>query len=446
MYTQAMSQIDPLMQSDEDPVVALVKMAAGPLALARYPVVEVMRTCALHTQPHSRSPLRAPFNTLYASARRWTHADRDIVTPANDFLYLNAWIDLSNGPVMLDIPPVEDARYFVIELLDAFTNNFTNLGPRNVGTRGARVVLHAPGQQPSGDGTPVACPTALVGLLGRVLVQADSDLPRAREAAVGFRLSGPRSEGPQCVREWGENDCESGDAALDFFQHVFDSFADLPPRADEAAAFSMLLRAGLREHGRTDVSALREKVQHGLRRAYADAQGLLLAFTESRTRRNWVYSLELGRYGHAHLLRACIAMKGLGALASEEAVYATADFDDAGEHLHGTRRYSLYFAPGQLPPVDALWSLSLYGADRYFVDNPIRRYAIGDRTPGLQYDADGGLRIVIQHDAPADARANWLPAPADGFYLILRFYHPQAAFLEGRYAIPPVHKLSDANA
>ncbi|MFP3707479.1 DUF1254 domain-containing protein [Paraburkholderia tropica] len=442
MYTQAMSRIDPRARSDEDPVVALVKMAAGPLALARYPVVEVMRTCALHTQPHSRSPLRAPFNALYASDRRWTHEDRDIVTPANDFLYLNAWIDLSNGPVVLDLPAVESTRYFVIELLDAFTNNFANLGPRNVGTRGARVVLHAPGQQPTGDGTPVSCPTALVWLLGRVLVQSDDDLPRARDAARAFRLNGPVCAGPQCVRDWQE----SGDDALDFFQHVFDAFADLPPRADEAAAFGMLVRAGLREHGRTDVRALPETVQHGLRLAYADAQRLLLAFTQSRTRRNWVYSLELGRYGHAHLLRACIAMKGLGALASEEAVYATADFDDAGEHLHGARRYSLHFAPGQLPPVDALWSLSLYGADRYFVDNPIPRYAIGDRTPGLRYDADGGLRIAIQHEAPADPHANWLPAPPDGFYLILRFYHPQAAFLEGRYAIPPVQNVSPVNA
>jgi hypothetical protein len=88
-----------------------------------------------------------------------------------------------------------------------------------------------------------------------------------------------------------------------------------------------------------------------------------------------------------------------------------------------------------------MWSLSLYGADRFFVDNPIRRYAIGDRTPDLQYEADGGLRIVIQHDAPAST-TNWLPAPTGRFYLILRLYHPRAAFLEGRYAIPGVRAIS----
>jgi hypothetical protein len=438
MHNQTMSVVEANAETlHDDPVVALVRMFAGPLAIARYPVVEVVRTCALHTLPHSTSPLRRPFNTIHASMRRWTHEDRDIVTPANDFLYLNAWIDLSEGPVVLDIPAMDDGRYYVVELLDAFTNNFTNLSPRNAGVRGGRFVLHTAEQRPTGDGVRVACPTTLVWMLGRVLVQGDDDLARAQQTAGAFRLDGPQGAGPACVRQWHD----SGDAALDFFENVYRSFADLPPRDDEAPMVSALERVGIRASGGSGMAALPALVEQGLRLAYADAQHLILAFTQSRARRNWSYSLVLGRYGHDHLLRACIAMKGLGALAADEAIYATADFDEAGELLDGSRRYELYFPPGQLPPVDALWSLSLYGADRYFADNPIRRYAIGDRTPGLQYDADGGLRIQIQHDAPAE-QANWLPAPQGGFYLILRFYHPQAAFLEGRYAIPPVRAVA----
>ncbi|MEX3926981.1 DUF1254 domain-containing protein [Paraburkholderia sp. BR10936] len=433
-----MSVVEPeANQLREDPVVTLVRMCAGPLAIARYPVVEVVRTCALHTLPHSTSPLRRPFNTIHASTHRWTHEDRDIVTPANDFLYLNAWIDLSGGPVVLDIPAVDDDRYYVVELLDAFTNNFVNLSPRNAGTRGGRFVLHTPEQHPTSDGKPVACPTKLVWMLGRVLVKGDDDLAQAQQAASAFRLDGTRGAGPVCVGQWHD----SGDAALDFFQNVFQSFADLPPCNDEAALVSALERVGIRAPGERSMAALPDSVQQGLREAYADAQRLIVAFTASRTRRSWTYSLGLGRYGHRHLLRACIAMKGLGALAADEAVYATADFDEAGENLDGGRRYELYFPPGQLPPVDALWSLSLYGADRYFADNPVRRYAIGDRTHGLQYDEHGGLRIEIQHEAPA-SQTNWLPAPAGSFYLILRFYHPQASFLEGRYVIPPVRAVA----
>jgi hypothetical protein len=438
MYNPTMSFNEAAPEHVDDPVTALVRMAAGPLALARYPVVEVMRTCALHTLPHSTSPLRSPFNTIHASERCWTHEDRDIVTPANDFLYLNGWIDLGDGPVVLDIPAVEPDRYYVIELLDAFTNNFVNLSVRNAGLRGGRFVLHARGQRADVEGVPVECPTRLVWLLGRVLVKGDEDLAAARQIARSFGLQGTQAAGPACVSQWRER----GDRALDFFQCVFDSLADFPACDDESASVSMLVRAGLRERGPNDVALMPAAVQHGLRLGYVDAQRLITAFTTSRTRRSWVYSLGLGRYGHDHLLRACIAMKGLGALAADEAVYTTADFDEAGEPLSGSRGYELYFPPGQLPPVDAMWSLSLYGEDRFFIDNPIRRYAIGDRTHGLKYDADGGLRIPIQHTQPASS-ANWLPAPAGGFYLILRLYHPRTSFLEGRYAIPPVRAIND---
>lgn len=437
MYNQTMSVIEKLPGCEENPRVALVRMAAGAVALSRYPVVETIRTCALHTLPHSRSPLRSPFNTIHASTRCWTHEDRDVVTPANDFLYLNGWVDLSNGPVQLEIPAVERDRYFVIELLDAFTNNFVNLSARSIGTDGGRFVLHMAGEAHGMAGeTPVACPTRLVWLLGRVLVKSDGDLENARKAANAFRLSGESCRGPSSVSNWHE----SGDPSLDFFQNVFNSLADFPVCEDEAPMFAMLQRAGVKWRDAVEVAALPAAVQQGLRDGYASAHRLITAFTESRTGRNWGYSLKLGRYGHDHLSRACTAMKGLGALAAEEAVYAAADFDDAGEHLDGRNGYELYFAPGELPPVDAMWSLSLYGMDRFFVDNPLRRYTIGDRTPGLQYDADGGLRLRIQHEPP-ESTANWLPAPAAGFYLILRFYHPKPSFLDGHYRIPAIHAV-----
>jgi hypothetical protein len=438
MYNQTMTDGEVMSEHVDDPITALVRMAAGPLALARYPVVEVMRTCALHTLPHSQSPLRSSFNAIHASERRWTHEDRDIVTPANDFLYLNGWIDLGNGPVVLDVPAVEPDRYYVIELLDAFTNNFINLSTRNGGSRGGCFVLHMHGQRVEGGAVPVECPTRLVWLLGRVLVKSDDDLTVARQIARSFSLRGPRCEGPASVSQWRE----SGDPALDFFQHVFDSLTDFPAHDDEAAPLSALMRAGLPAHGAYDVTSLSPAIRDGLRLGYANTQRLITAFTTSRTRRSWVYSLALGRYGSDHLLRACIAMKGLAALAADEAVYATADFDAAGQPLNGSHRYELYFPPGQLPPVDAMWSLSLYGEDRFFVDNPIRRYAIGDRTQGLSYEADGALRIQIQHTPPV-FHDNWLPAPATGFYLILRLYHPQKSFLEGRYAIPAVRAIHD---
>ncbi|CAE6910751.1 hypothetical protein R69608_03505 [Paraburkholderia nemoris] len=424
---------------DDDPRVAFVRMAAAPVAIYGYPLVEVIRTCAMHTSPGSTSSLRAPFNSIHASMRRWTHQDRDVVTPANDFLYLNAWIDLSDGPVVLDIPAVDEDRYYVIELLDAFTNNFVNLSPLNAGSSGKRYVLHREGEAApaSLNAEPIACPTPLVWMLGRVLVKGDNDLPEAQQAASGFALSGRDARGFACVRDWRV----SAEPALDFFQNLFNALRDVSPRPDETALFGLLARADLCPGKSIDVETLSPFVRRGLQLAYEDAHRLITVHTESRGRRSWGYNLKLGRYGSDYLLRACTAMKGLGALSATEAVYAVADFDGAGEHLNGRHRYELYFPPGGLPPVHALWSISLYGADRFFVENPLARHAIGDRTEGLRYEADGGLRILIQHDAPP-VEANWLPAPSAQFYLILRLYQPAAAFLENRYEIPAVRNLN----
>ncbi len=128
-------------------------------------------------------------------------------------------------------------------------------------------------------------------------------------------------------------------------------------------------------------------------------------------------------------------------MAAQEALYAMADFDAAREPLDGRHRYRLSFAPGQLPPCDAFWSVSLYGPDRFFVANAIGRHAIGDRTAGLRYGPDGSLDILVQHEQPADGPSNWLPAPAGPFYLILRMYYPRDELLSRGYRIPPVQRL-----
>lgn len=148
-----------------------------------------------------------------------------------------------------------------------------------------------------------------------------------------------------------------------------------------------------------------------------------------------------GSFGEDHLARALVALKYIGMLESREATYPMAWHDAAGEALTGQRRYTLRFAPGALPPVEAFWSLTMYDTRDYMlVDNPIDRYAIGDRTPGLRRDADGGLTLHIQHARPEGeaAQANWLPAPEGDFYLCLRAYVPRAELLDGHYLLPPL--------
>ena len=146
-------------------------------------------------------------------------------------------------------------------------------------------------------------------------------------------------------------------------------------------------------------------------------------------------------FGEDWLHRAHVALKYIGVLDSREAIYPMLHADADGRPLQGLQMRRLRFAPGALPPVDAFWSLTLYDADScMLVANPIDRYAIGDRTPGLQPDPDGGLTIHIGHAPPngAAAAANWLPAPPGRYYLCLRAYRPRAEMLSGRYQLPPL--------
>jgi hypothetical protein len=155
----------------------------------------------------------------------------------------------------------------------------------------------------------------------------------------------------------------------------------------------------------------------------------------------WRYSTRLGRYGDDLLLRAATAWKGLGALAGDEAIYATTDYDDHGEELDGDRLYRLHFEDGGRIPAGAFWSISLYGADRYFAANAIGRHALGNRSP-LERHPDGSLTLYVSRRRPPGPEENWLPAPSGAFYLILRVYHPQPAFLSGAYRMPKLERVA----
>ncbi|HMN81508.1 MAG TPA: DUF1254 domain-containing protein [Burkholderiaceae bacterium] len=414
------------------------------------PLVESMRTAAQMTAvaaPQSNG--RAPLNHFGHSARPWTHEDRDVVTPANDLLYSMAWLDLSESPMLLTVPP-EGRRYWVMALLDAYTNNFLNIGPRLTGGAAKQYLLTAPGW--SGDVPApieqVRCATPLVWILGRVLVEDAANLMQARALQQRFTLSawmagGPASAGSATAHHstahpytaW-----QAGDDPLDFFDNLARGLAQNPPPDSERGLVASFAAAGLRPGAPVTTQSLEPAVAEGLRSGFATGAAIVEAHTRSRQANPWGINYRLGRFDTDYLSRACTAAKGLGGVAADEALYAMADFDAAREPLDGRHRYRLSFAPGELPPCDAFWSVSLYGPDRFFVANPIGRHAIGDRTAGLRYGPDGSLDILVQHEQPADGPSNWLPAPAGPFYLILRMYYPRDELLSRGYRVPPVQR------
>jgi len=376
---------------------------------------------------------RAPFNSIAHSTQLWTHRDRDFVTPTNDLLYSNAWADLRHGPVTLDIPAA--TRFFVIELLDVYTNNFLNLGTRNVPAAGARYTLVGPGGKANGPNV-IRCPSSLVWLLGRVLVNDEADLPAALAMQSGIRLAGPKIDMPsRSLTTWQD----SGLAAISFFANLSRALADFPPPDSQRAPFDLLAAAHIHLSPDGSLPPLRRTTVEGLQNAYAAGMAMIDGHTRSASRAPWRYSNRLGRFGNDYMLRAATALKGIAALSADEAIYATADYDQQGEPLHGSHMYRIRFVDGGDLPADAFWSISLYGEDRFFVDNPLGRHALGSRSK-LGQDADGALTIYVSHREPPGPSANWLPAPDAPFYLILRLYHPQKRLLRGSYQFPAVER------
>lgn|SRR5918995_1240251 len=154
-------------------------------------------------------------------------------------------------------------------------------------------------------------------------------------------------------------------------------------------------------------------------------------------------TIEMGDFGTDYLLRAAVAKYGLFGASPEEAVYPGTFTDSQGQNLTGANNYVIHFDKGQTPPVNAFWSLTMYDNASRLVDNPIDRYSISDRTPGIKFNADGSLDFYIQHDSPGpDRESNWLPAPKGNFSITMRLYVPQEAILNGEYQYPPVQKVS----
>lgn len=411
--------------------------AAIPAAVAGYPLLEALQTC--RRQALGQGAGRAPLNAIAHSPRTWTHEDRDFNTPTVDLLYSNAWIDLRSGPVLLEIPA--RSRFFVVELLDAWTHNFLNLGPRNVPAAGARYALLGPeaaaADAPAGT-IAVRCPTALVWLLGRVIVDGEADLESARAVQAGFTLHGPAVAAPMAsLARWQDGD----DAALAFWSNLARALHDVPPLPQQGAPFELLAAAQVQLPADGDLARLRPAVLQGLRCAWHEAMALIEAHTHTASKAPWRFSTRLGRFGSDFMLRAATAWKGIGALSADEAVYAPADYDQHGEALDGRNAYRIRFADGGDLPADGFWSITLYGADRFLAANAIGRHALGSRS-GMQRDADGALTLHVGHQRPADAApSNWLPAPAGAFYLILRMYQPQPRLFEGTYRFPAVERV-----
>ncbi|MFT7405992.1 DUF1254 domain-containing protein [Zhongshania sp.] len=384
------------------------------------------------------------------------HSFRNVVRPNVDTLYSIAWLDLSTGPIVLNVPDMGD-RYYVMPLMDAWTNVFAMVGKRTHGTQAGRFLIAGPdwqGEVPENVEL-IPAPSNMVWIIGRIQTKGKQDIPAVAGLQKGFRLepleSSLMASVPQPYSLATFSDHNKKDLAtrlnempnIAFLAAMAELMAEQYPAAADADMIRSLEKIGVKPGQSVDASQY-----NFIQRRLID---LAVTMTKEKVaeelasdraiENGWsVIRDGIGVYHTNYPLRAGVSMVGLGALPPEEASYPNAISDSSKRALSGEHSYVIHFEPGQTPPVDAFWSLTMYDQHGFLVDNPIQRYAIGDRDD-LHFNADGSLDILIQKAPPSGVNVNWLPSPAEQFALTMRLYSPRAEFLNGSWQLPPVTRI-----
>ncbi len=408
-----------------------------------FPLVEMVKTRRKRNvgteQPDSRQP-----NQLEHAREPRSPAHRDVVRPNCDTLYSGSWLDLSDGPVVLTVPETAD-RYWNFQIMDFHSHTVACPGIRTKGSKAYSCVITGPGWKgdvPAGAER-IDCPTSAAWLLGRFGFTDASDVPAAHALQNQCTLA-PLHPGSVTRKQYDAP--AASDDPLHFFTDLSRVLKENPPAEADAELMERLARLGIGPDRIFDPSSVDPVTKRGLERAYRDAMKAIDegAMLRKNSVNGWSSpSGDVLSFGGNHLLRAETARHMLAALPREEAMYFECTTDDRGEPLRGNRRYVLTFADGQEPPVNGFWSVTMYDADHFLVDNPVNRYSIGDRTPGLQSNEDNPVDIAIHRVAQGDDPGpHVLPAPQTEFSLVLRLFIPQTQGLDGTWQPPVVKRIA----
>lgn len=419
-------------------------------ALYFYPLVtmDITRLQAINA-PAGTKPGFGPPNEFH-HFRAFPTADfRNVVRPNFDTLYSSAFLDLTAGPVILHAPDTDD-RYYMLPLIDMWTDVFANPGKRTTGTDAKDFVVTGPGYTGElPDGLPViAAPTPYVWIIGRTQTNGPADYDAVHKVQDGYSIT-PVGEAPDHIVD-PEYDTTTEPLKLvnnmstaDFFTYAADLLAVNPPHPTDFSQLARIANLGIVAGEPFDASRFSAEELAEIDAGRAGAlQDMLAALNTLGTNIDgWTTFTEtMGVYGNYYFKRAVVTLIGLGANPAEDAVYPLLTADADGNPVAGENDYVIHFDADKLPPAYAFWSVTMYDAEGFQVANELDRFAIGDRDP-LTYNADGSLDLYLQHTNPGPVReSNWLPAPLGPLGITMRLYAPKREVLDGRWHPPAVHK------
>ena len=406
-----------------------------------------------------------PANTFSNVGAYPSATDKVVVRPNFDTLYSIAWLDLAKEPVVVSVPDT-NGRYYLLPMLDMWTDVFASPGWRTTGTQAQHLLIAPAGWRPDlrdrlieefrlpSDTQRINAPTSHVWIIGRTKTDGPQDYDAVREIQAGLKVT-PLSE-------WGRPPRPvevKTDASVDmktppkqqvdtmpgdkYFAYAAELLKVNRPHLTDEAILARMKRLGIEPGKSFDVEKVSFAVRTALEAAPSAAQRLMewKVPTIARVANHWSMNTDtMGVYGNYYLKRAIVSQLGLGANQPEDAIYPMNLGDQTGRPLDGVNKYALHFDKGALPPVDAFWSVTLYDHEGYQVANPLNRFALSSWMP-FKYDPDGSLTLYLQNVNPGkDKEANWLPAPKGPFNLTMRLYAPRSEALTGKWNPPPVTK------
>jgi hypothetical protein len=423
-----------------------------------FPIVDNYRVQHAYFVDRSGPEYKGGWNEIHNVGRVYTPEDTAIQTPNSDTPYSFVGADLRTEPLVLTVPPIEQDRYFSLQFIDGYTYNFAYVGSRTTGNGGGRYLLAGPnwqGEKPDGIDEVIRSDTDLAFVGYRTQLFGPSDIEQVRKIQAGYQvaplsvaLNQPAPAAAPAIDFAPPLTADQQRTSPQFFEILDFALQFMPTMPGEEQLRERFASIGIgADHG-FDADALSPEMRASIEGGMADAWAEFETFKKDRVDTGEVGSAQF--FGTAadldgnYLYRMAGAVLGIYGNTAAEAIYPSAANDSSGAPLTGAGEYTYRFAPDQLPPVNAFWSLTMYElpASR-LVKNPLNRYLINSAMlPSLKADPDGGYTLRIQRDSPGpDQESNWLPAPEGPFTVVLRLYWPKPDALNGTWKAPQLEKV-----
>jgi hypothetical protein len=421
-----------------------------------FPMVDSYRIQHAYFVDTANPEYKAPWNQIVNVPRVYTPADTAVQTPNSDTPYSFVGLDLRAEPIVLTVPPIEKDRYFSIQLIDAYTFNFDYIGSRTTGNDGGSFVIAGPGWQgetPEGVKKVFRSETEFAFALYRTQLFNPDDLDNVKKVQAGYKaeplsafLGQPAPAAAPVIDFIKPLTPDEQRTSLEFFNILNFVLQFTPTVPSEAELMARFTKIGIGAGKTFDQSTLPPGVKTAIEQGMADG------WVDFGSLQNKIESGEVpvgdlpgsrAFLKNNYLYRMGTAVLGIYGNSKEEAMYPLYGVDAEGQKLDGANKYTMHFASGQLPPVNAFWSLTMYELPAsLLVANPLNRYLLNSpMMPQFVKDADGGLTLYVQNESPgADKEPNWLPAPKGLFLVFMRLYWPKDDALNGTWKQPPMKR------